>query len=74
LQRTLPKDGFALAMTHARLDHKEEAQKQFHQAMAWMKKNKPQDEELRRIYAEAASNLGSRKVEALMPDQAAPAK
>ena len=40
-------DWFFLAMAHWQLDHKEEARKWYDQAVRWMEKNAPQDEELR---------------------------
>src|SRR5207253_2071344 len=60
-------DGFFLAMTHAKLGHKQEAQKHFQQAVAWVKANKPEDEEVLRFYAEAAGVLGVAKEGALLP-------
>jgi serine/threonine protein kinase/tetratricopeptide (TPR) repeat protein len=49
---------FFLAMSHARLGHKEEARTWYDRARAWMEKNGPQDEDLRRFRAEAAEVLG----------------
>ena len=51
-------NAFFLAMTHWQSDNKEEARKWFDQAVEWMEKNKPQDEELKRFRAEAAELLG----------------
>jgi serine/threonine protein kinase len=48
---------FFLAMVHWRQGEREEARKWYGQAVAWMEKNKPQDEELRRFRAEAAELL-----------------
>jgi tetratricopeptide (TPR) repeat protein len=51
-------DWFVLAMAHWQLGDKEQARKWYDQAVRWMDKNKPQDEELRRFRAEAAELLG----------------
>ena len=51
-------DWFFLAMAHSKMDHEEQARKWYDQAVQWMDKNKPQDEELRRFRAEAAELLG----------------
>jgi serine/threonine protein kinase/WD40 repeat protein len=51
-------DWFFLAMGHWKLDQKKEARKWYDQAIAWMDKNQPQNEELRRFRAEAAELLG----------------
>ncbi len=48
---------FFLAMTHWRMGNKEEARKRYDQAVQWMDKNQPTDEELRRFRAEAAELL-----------------
>lgn len=50
-------DWFFLAMAHWRLNHQEDARKWYDQAVEWMEKNKPQDEELLRFRAEAAELL-----------------
>jgi tetratricopeptide (TPR) repeat protein/serine/threonine protein kinase len=50
-------DWFFLAMAHWRLGDKEQARKWYDQAVQWMEKNKPQDEELHRFRAEAAELL-----------------
>ena len=42
-------DWFFLAMAHWQLDHEEEAGKWYAQAVQWMDKNAPQNEELRRF-------------------------
>jgi tetratricopeptide (TPR) repeat protein len=55
-------DWFFLAMAHWQLGQKEEARKWYEQAVQWMEKNSPQDEELLRFRAEAAKLLG-------VPDQ-----
>ena len=49
---------FFLAMAHWQLGHKDEARKLYDQAVQWMEKNRPTDEELRRFRAEAADLLG----------------
>jgi hypothetical protein len=51
-------DFFFLAMAHWQLGEKDEARKYYDKAVAWMDKNKPDDEELRRFRAEAAALLG----------------
>jgi tetratricopeptide (TPR) repeat protein len=51
-------DWFFLAMGYWKMDQQEEARKWYDQAVAWMDKNKPQNEELRRFRAEAAELLG----------------
>jgi tetratricopeptide (TPR) repeat protein len=51
-------DWFFLAMTHWQLGDKVEARKWYDQAVAWMDKNQPENEELRRFRAEAAELLG----------------
>jgi serine/threonine protein kinase/Tfp pilus assembly protein PilF len=50
-------DYFFLAMGHWQLDQKEKARTWYDKGVAWMDKNKPQDEELRRFRAEAAALL-----------------
>jgi eukaryotic-like serine/threonine-protein kinase len=50
-------NAFFLAMAHWKLDQKQEAHKWHDQAVAWMEKNKPQDEELKRFRAEAEDVL-----------------
>jgi superkiller protein 3 len=52
---------FPLAMAHWQLGHKEEACKWYDQAVQWMDKNQPKNEELRRYRAEAAELLGIEK-------------
>src|SRR5882757_1697929 len=51
-------DWFFLAMAHWQLGDKEEARKWYDRAAAWMDKNQPKNEELRRFRAEAAELLG----------------
>jgi serine/threonine protein kinase len=51
-------DLFFLAMTHWQLGHKEAARKWFDEAVSWMEKNKPNNQVLGRIRAEAAELLG----------------
>jgi len=48
---------FFLAMAHWQLGDKEQARKSYLRAAAWMEKNKPNDEELRRFRAEAEEVL-----------------
>jgi hypothetical protein len=50
-------DGFFLTMAHWQLGHKTEARKWYDQAVHWMEKNKPKDDELRRFRAEAEELL-----------------
>ena len=52
---------FLLAMAHSQLGHKEEARKWYDQAVQWMDKNQPKNEDLRRFRAEAAELLGIEK-------------
>jgi tetratricopeptide (TPR) repeat protein/serine/threonine protein kinase len=52
---------FPLAMAHWQLGHKEEARSWYDQAVQWMDKNQPKNEELRRFRAEAAELLGIEK-------------
>jgi tetratricopeptide (TPR) repeat protein len=51
-------NAFFLAMAHWQLGAKDEARKSYEQAVQWMEKNKPEDEELHRFRAEAAELLG----------------
>jgi eukaryotic-like serine/threonine-protein kinase len=46
-------NAFFLALAHWHLGNKAEARKWYDQAVGWMAKNKPQDEELLRFRAEA---------------------
>jgi tetratricopeptide (TPR) repeat protein len=50
-------DWFFLAMAHRQLRGEGEAREWYDQALRWMEKNKPRDEELRRFRAEAAELL-----------------
>jgi serine/threonine protein kinase/tetratricopeptide (TPR) repeat protein len=50
-------DWFFLAMTHWQLGHKDEARRWYDRAVAWMEKNRPQDQEFRQFRAEAAKLL-----------------
>jgi serine/threonine protein kinase/WD40 repeat protein len=50
-------DWFFLAMTHGRLGEPHEARRYYEQAVRWMEKNRPQNEELRRFRAEAEALL-----------------
>jgi eukaryotic-like serine/threonine-protein kinase len=50
-------DWFFLAMAHWQLGNKEEARKWYDQAVQWMEKNQPKDEELVRFRAEAEKLL-----------------
>jgi serine/threonine protein kinase/Flp pilus assembly protein TadD len=51
-------DWFFLAMAHWQLGDAEKARHFYDQAVGWMEKNKPQDEELGRFRGEAAALLG----------------
>jgi superkiller protein 3 len=51
-------DWFFLAMAHWQLGDKQQARKWYDQAVQWMDKNQPEDEELRRFRDEAAQLLG----------------
>jgi uncharacterized protein HemY len=51
-------DLFFLAMSHWQLDQTEEARQCYEKAVAWMEKNQPRNEELRRFRAEAEGVLG----------------
>ncbi len=51
-------DQFFLAMAHWQTGEKEKARQRFDQAVQWMEKNAPRNEELRRFRAEAAELLG----------------
>jgi tetratricopeptide (TPR) repeat protein len=56
--QSLAFNGFFLAMAHWQVADKEKARKWFDQAVEWMEKNQPQNEELRRFRAEAEELLG----------------
>jgi WD40 repeat protein/serine/threonine protein kinase len=49
---------FFLAMAHWQLGEKEEARRWYDRAVAWMDKNQPQNDELKRFRAEAEAVLG----------------
>ncbi len=49
---------FPLAMAHWQLGEKEEARKWYDQAVTWMDKNAPKNEEFKRFRKEAAELLG----------------
>ena len=51
-------DWFFLAMAHWQLKHTEEARRWYDKGVAWMEKNKSDDDELLRFRAEAAELLG----------------
>jgi tetratricopeptide (TPR) repeat protein len=51
-------DAFFLAMCYWRLGREDEARRWYDQAVLWMDKNQPHDEELRRFRAEAMSLMG----------------
>ncbi len=51
-------DWFFLAMAHWQIGDKEQARKWYDQAVKWMKKNNPNDDELGRFRTEAAALLG----------------
>jgi hypothetical protein len=50
-------NAFFLAMAHWKLDHKEDARKWYNEAVRWMEKNQPKNEELVRFRAEVAALL-----------------
>jgi tetratricopeptide (TPR) repeat protein len=50
-------DGFFLAIAHQQLGHHNEARKWYDLAVAWMEKNQPHDEQLRRFRKEAEELL-----------------
>jgi serine/threonine protein kinase/Tfp pilus assembly protein PilF len=50
-------DWFFLAMTHWQLGHKDEARRWYDKAVAWMEKNRPQDQEFLQFRGEAAKLL-----------------
>jgi Flp pilus assembly protein TadD len=53
----LSSNAFFLSMAEWQLGNKDEARKWYDQAVQWMEKNEPQNEELRRFRAEAAEML-----------------
>ncbi len=46
-------------MAHWRLGEKDESRRWYARAVAWMEKNRPGDEELKRFRAEATELLGA---------------
>ena len=58
-QRYLCEDCFFLAMIHWKQDSRNEAHQLYGQAVEWMEKRAPNDEELRRYRAEAEVLLSS---------------
>jgi tetratricopeptide (TPR) repeat protein len=54
-------NAFFLAMAHWQLGEKERARKEYEQAVSWMEKNQPNDEELRRFRAEAEGLLKAKE-------------
>jgi len=57
-------NAFFLAMAHWQLANKDEARQAYDQAIEWMAKNAPHDDELRRFRAEAEQLVGVQKSEA----------
>ncbi len=51
-------DWFFLAMAHRQLGQEEEARKWYDRAVEWMRKHKPDDDELRRFRSEAEALIG----------------
>src|SRR5262249_48099071 len=51
-------DAFFMALAHWQLGNKDDARRWYDQAVEWMDKNQPQNEELHRFRAEAAGLLG----------------
>jgi uncharacterized protein HemY len=56
-------DWFFLAMTHWRLDQKDQARKRYDEAVRWMEKHQPANKELRNFRSEAAKLLGLKQEE-----------
>lgn len=54
-------DFFFLAMAHWQLNEKDKARAWYEQAVAWMDKHKPQDQELKRFRDETTALLGLTK-------------
>jgi Flp pilus assembly protein TadD len=54
-------DFFFLAMAHWQQGEKDKARAWYEKAVAWMDKNRPQDEELKRFRSEAMALLGLAK-------------
>jgi tetratricopeptide (TPR) repeat protein len=61
-----------LALAYNRLGNVEKARMWYDQVVQWMDKNGPQDEELRRLHAEAAELLGIRQQPPVQDKEAAP--
>jgi tetratricopeptide (TPR) repeat protein len=59
-EKALAFNGFFLAMAHWQSDNKEEARKWFDEANAWMEKNQPDNQELKRFRADAAKLLAAK--------------
>jgi len=57
-------NAFFLGLAHWQLDEKDEARKWYDQAVQWMEKNQPQDEDLKRFRAEAEELLGVKEATA----------
>lgn len=66
-------DFFFLAMAEWQLGNKDAAQRWYAQAIEWMGKHRPENEELRRFRAEAQELLGIEPGKASQPDAPAPA-
>jgi tetratricopeptide (TPR) repeat protein len=73
-EKELSFNAIFLAMAHWRLGNKDEARKWYEQAVQWMEKNKPQDEELVRFRAEAEELLGIAKPGTAEPELVPPPK
>lgn len=67
-------DFFFLAMAHWRLGEKDKARERYQEAVDWMDKNKPKDEELTRFRSEAAALLGVMDLPPQKSDAPAPDK
>lgn len=63
-------DWFFLAMADWQLGEKDEARKWYDKAVVWMNKNAPNDEELRRFRAEAASLLEIKEIQTPSAEEA----
>jgi serine/threonine protein kinase/tetratricopeptide (TPR) repeat protein len=62
-QGVIPSNWLFLAMAHGKLEDKETARKWYDQAVQWIEKNAPRNEELRRFRTEAEGLLGIAKKE-----------
>jgi tetratricopeptide (TPR) repeat protein len=67
-------DWLFLAMAHWQLGHHEEARQWYHRAIAWIDKNKRQDEELSRFRAEARTLFEPQGPEASKDSETSPRK